>query len=71
VPGLKQAENQIMPDWILAPICLVILVGFIAYALRQGTKVTPDRSNGNFGPGQNDGYSGSSGEGSSHDGHSF
>jgi len=57
-----------MPDWILAPICLVILVGFIAYALRQGTKVTPDRSNSNFGPG----FTGSSDDGASHggDGHS-
>ena len=39
-----------MPDWILALICIVILFGFIGYALRQGTKVTPDRSNSNFGP---------------------
>jgi hypothetical protein len=57
-----------MPDWILAPICLVILVGFIAYAFRQGTKVSPDRSNNNFGPG----FTGSSDDGASHggDGHS-
>ena len=31
-----------MPDWILAPICVVVLVGFIGYAFRQGTKVTPE-----------------------------
>jgi hypothetical protein len=36
-----------MPDWILAPICIIILVGFIGYALRQGTKVEPDRNNSN------------------------
>jgi hypothetical protein len=61
-----------MPDWILAPICLVILVGFIAYALRQGTKVTPDRSNNNFGPSQSSGGSGGSDGGAGDGGgHSF
>ncbi len=49
-----------MPDWILAPICLVILFGFIGYALRQGTRVHPDRNNSNFGPSNNESYSGSS-----------
>jgi hypothetical protein len=34
-----------MPDWILAPLCLVFLLGFIGYALRQGTKVSADRTN--------------------------
>jgi hypothetical protein len=43
-----------MPDWLLAPICLAVLVVFISYALYQGTKVTPDRSNTNTGPSQND-----------------
>jgi hypothetical protein len=52
--------DQIMPDWIVAPVCLVVLVGFIGYALRQGTKVTPDRNNSNFGPGH-DGLGGDSG----------
>jgi hypothetical protein len=28
-----------MPDWILAPICLAALVGFIWFAFRQGIKV--------------------------------
>jgi len=64
------AVDQIMPDWILAPICLVILFGFIGYALRQGTKVKPDRNNSNFGPSftGSDGDSGGSADGG---GHSF
>jgi hypothetical protein len=52
--------DQIMPDWIVAPVCLVVLVGFIGYALRQGTKVTPDRNNRNYGP-NHDGLGGDSG----------
>jgi hypothetical protein len=66
------AEDQIMPDWILAPICLVILVGFIGYAFRQGTKVKPDRNNSNFGPSFS-GSDGNSSDGGSGDGggHSF
>ena len=59
-----------MPEWILAPLCVVVLVGFIGYALRQGTKVTPDRSNSNFGPTNNDGYSGSDGGSGDGGGHS-
>ena len=53
-----------MPDWILAPLCIVVLFGFIAYALRQGTKVKPDSSNSNFGPS----FTGSDGDGGSSDG---
>jgi uncharacterized membrane protein YqiK len=61
-----------MPDWILAPICVVVLVGFIGYAFRQGTKVHPDRNNGNFGPTTNESYSGSpDGESGDGGGHSF
>jgi hypothetical protein len=63
---LRTAE-QIMPDWILAPICLVILFGFIGYALRQGTKVHPDRNNSNFSPSDISGGAGGSDGG----GHSF
>jgi hypothetical protein len=59
-----------MPDWILGPICVVILVGFIGYAFRQGTKVKPDRSNSNFGPTQNDSWPGASDGGSDAGGHS-
>jgi hypothetical protein len=55
-------------DWILAPICVVVLVGFIGYALRQGTKVHPDRNNSNFGPTTNESYSGSPDGESSSDG---
>jgi len=53
-----------MPDWLLALICLVALLGFIGYALYQGMRVSPDRNNRNFGPSQNDGWPGGS------DGHS-
>jgi hypothetical protein len=60
-----------MPDWILAPLCLVLLIGFISYAFRQGMKVKPDRNNRNFGPSANDGWYGSSGGGSDSDGHPF
>ena len=59
-----------MPDWILAPLCAVLLLGFIFYAFRQGMKVHPDRNNRNFGPTTNESYSGSpdgeSGDGGSH-----
>jgi len=34
-----------MPDWILALICLVALVGFIWFAFGQGLKVKPDKEN--------------------------
>jgi hypothetical protein len=60
-----------VPDWILAPICVVVLVGFIGYAFRQGTKVTPDHNNSNFGP-SFPGSDGNSGDGGSDaGGHSF
>jgi hypothetical protein len=53
-----------MPDWLLAPICLVALLGFIGYAYYQEMRVSPDRNNTNFGRSQNDALSGGS------DGHS-
>jgi hypothetical protein len=60
-----------MPDWLLAPICLVVLFGFIGYAYYQGMKVSPDRNNSNFGPSQNDSWSGGSdGHSGGSDGHS-
>jgi hypothetical protein len=34
-----------MPNWLLAPICLIALVGFIVFAFRQGLRVKPDREN--------------------------
>jgi hypothetical protein len=43
-----------MPNWLLALIYLAVLVGFIGYALYQGTKVSPDRNNTNTRPSQND-----------------
>jgi hypothetical protein len=57
-----------MPDWILAPICLAALVGFIWFAFRQGLKVKPDRNNTDSGPSINSGLSDGSHGG--FDGHS-
>jgi len=37
--------DQIMPNWLLPLLALVAIVGFIAFAFRQGTKVKPDKSN--------------------------
>ena len=69
---IDRTEDRIMPQWLFGLLGLAALAGFIGYALRQGTKVTPDRNNSNFGPTQNDGWSGSS-DGGSGDagGHSF
>jgi hypothetical protein len=72
VAAYEPTKDRIVSDWILAPFCIAILFGFVGYALRQGTKVMPDRSNSNFGPSQNDGWSGSSDGGSADGGgHSF
>ena len=57
---LLTEEKEHMPDWLLVPICLIALLGFVGYALYQGTKVTPDRNNTNFGPSNNDGWTGGS-----------
>jgi cbb3-type cytochrome oxidase subunit 3 len=43
-----------MPSWFVPLICFVALVGFLWFAFRQGTKVTPDQNNNNTGPSQND-----------------
>jgi hypothetical protein len=46
-----------MPHWIGPLLALVVLVGFIGFAFRQGMKVTPERDNpDNFptGGGQSD-----------------
>jgi hypothetical protein len=61
-----------MPNWVGPLVAFVVLVGFIGFAFRQGTKVTPDKDNpdnwansGGGGP--------STGDGSHHggfDGHS-
>ncbi|WP_375789409.1 hypothetical protein ACE10Z_19845 [Bradyrhizobium sp. Pha-3] len=34
-----------MPDWIVAPICVIALGGFIWFAFRQGFSVKPDENN--------------------------
>jgi hypothetical protein len=57
-----------MPNWIGPLLALIVIVGFIGFAFRQGMKVSPDRNNTNFGPNQNDGQAGPSHGG--FDGHS-
>jgi len=66
---LHPFADWIMPDWILGPVCVVLLVGFIFYAFRQGTKIAPDRTS-NGGRTEND-YPSSSDGGSDAGGHSF
>jgi hypothetical protein len=56
----EQAEDWIMPDWILGPVCAILLVDFIFYAFRQGFSVKPDRSKSGFGPTTDDQWLGSS-----------
>ena len=58
-----------MLDWILGPVCIVLLVGFIFYGFRQAFSVTPDRDKSGFGPTTDDKWL-ASGRGSE-DGHTF
>ena len=67
----EHATDQIMPDWLVAPICFVVLFGFVGFALRQGTKVKPDRNNRIFGPDGSSGSDSSNGGSGSGGGHSF
>jgi len=59
-----------MPGWLGPLLALCALVGFIGFALHQGTKVTPDKDNPDNWPGSGGGQS--TGDGSHHgsDGHS-
>jgi hypothetical protein len=63
--------EAMMPNWVGPLVALVVLVGFIGFAFRQGTKVKPDKDNpDNW---QSSGGGQSTGEGSHHggfDGHS-
>ena len=34
-----------MPNWLLPLLALFAVLGFIAYAFRQGAKVRPDKNN--------------------------
>ena len=40
-----------MPGWLGPLLALCALVGFIGFALHQGTKVTPDKDNPDNWPG--------------------
>jgi len=59
-----------MPNWLGPLLALCGLVGFIAFAFRQGTKVRPDRDNPDNWQGSGGGQS--PGDGGPHvaDGHS-
>jgi hypothetical protein len=56
-----------MPNWIGQLLALVVLVGVVGFAFRQGLKVTPDKVNAD-----NQYSDGPTGDGSHHgvDGHS-
>jgi hypothetical protein len=56
-----------MPNWLIPLTCLIALIGFIGFAFRQGTKVSPDRNNTDLGPSQNSGQA--DGSHSGFDGH--
>jgi hypothetical protein len=34
-----------MPNWVMPLLVLIVLVGFVGFAFRQGMKVTPDYEN--------------------------
>jgi hypothetical protein len=57
-----------MPNWLGPLMALCVLVGFIAFAFRQGTKVRPN-PDGNA-DSSIDGYAGGGGSHHSSDGHS-
>ena len=57
-----------MPNWLGPLLALCAVLGFIAFAFRQGTKVTPDQS-GNA-DSSIDGYGGGGGSHHGPDGHS-
>jgi hypothetical protein len=49
-----------MPNWLGPLFAFVVLVGFIGFAFRQGTKVAPDKDNpDNWPPGTGGGDGGS------------
>jgi hypothetical protein len=58
--GLLTQQKEHMSNWLLVPTCLIALLGFIGYAFYQGSRVSPDRNNTNFGPSNNDGWTGGS-----------
>jgi hypothetical protein len=58
----------VIPHWLAALGALLLLLGFIGFAFRQGLKVKPDRNPDNWPPGTGS----QPGDGASHgfDGHS-
>jgi hypothetical protein len=40
-----RTEGLMFPNWVEPLIALIGLVGFICFAVRQGTKVRPDKDN--------------------------
>jgi hypothetical protein len=59
-----------LPNWFVPLICLIGLAGFIGFAFRQGTRVTPDRDNRDNWPGGSGDQSHSDGSHHGFDGHS-
>ena len=59
-----------MPNWVGPLLVLIAFIGFIGFALRQGTKVSPDRmdNGGSDLPGIG---GGDSSDGGSHGSHGF
>jgi hypothetical protein len=41
-----------MPNWVGPLLALIVLVGFVGFAFRQGTKVKPDKDNPHTGSGE-------------------
>jgi hypothetical protein len=59
-----------MANWIGPLLALIVLVGFVGFAFRQGLKIKPDRDNpDNFPPGSG-GQSPADGSHHGFDGHS-
>jgi hypothetical protein len=58
-----------MPNWLGPLLALCALVGFIAFAFRQGTKVKPDKDNPDNWQGSGGGQATGDGSHHSSDGH--
>jgi hypothetical protein len=56
----KSFWDEEQPNWFFPLLALIVLVGFIGFAFRQGMKVTPDKDN------PDNWQSGASGDGMHH-----